>query len=364
MENLHVLMTSHSDINCIELLINELPFIKKYYDTFLVESVPQPLSNQKLLDYLRNVMLTYKLDLTEVAAQLNISKDHILALNGEYSRDMTDEEKMFLKYEAVKELKTNNNLAFNAQINHFFYQFSYYHYLSQAKKNGIELIGIEHPSYYPGMGQFQINRDNEIVSNTLKITQQNKRCLMLVGASHGVDLIKNFKSRETIKNSYTHLYCESLAINPKTPGNLFRIQIESGAFVLAGNQSYSYYDLSNKTKSEQSLILEKRIVTANSKKPTYQEYGRTSTAEASSFCRDLSSLSGLSFFTTVDKDYFADAVCALNTQESKKLAQNVQQKTGLGNFFNTNNGNSVFVIKNTNTERLDILRKVTMPDAW
>jgi len=59
MPNLAVLMTNHSDINMLELLTNQLPFLKNQSGCLLVECVPNGFSNESLFKYLSDVMLTY-----------------------------------------------------------------------------------------------------------------------------------------------------------------------------------------------------------------------------------------------------------------------------------------------------------------
>ncbi len=357
MPNLHVLMTNHTDINSIELLISELPFIGKHYDTLLVECVPCSFSNQKALNYLRSVMLTYVIDLTPIAEQLAISKKHLLALKNEFAEEVSDEVKMSLKYEAVKEIKANTKIVFEQGINQVFFQYYYYHYLSQAFKLDIGLIGIEHSSYSPGRGIGQVNRNGAIVSNTLKIAQEHSNCLMMVGATHGVDLIKSFRKQEIVKNNYTHLYCDASSIPSQSPSQLFKIQIETGDYVLSENQSYSYCNLFSESKEQQVRLLKNRVMATKSNKPSYHDYGRTVSKEPNSFCFELSRLSGLLFFTVIDKSYFADAICELNTKEKKQLAQLTQEKLGLGEFFKKDSGKSVFVVKNTNVpEHIDTMQ--------
>jgi hypothetical protein len=61
---------------------------------------------------------------------------------------------------------------------------------------GIELVGIESSSYSPGAGKFQPTRDQDVVANTLNVMRNRRNGLMLVGASHGIDLIKANKKME------------------------------------------------------------------------------------------------------------------------------------------------------------------------
>lgn len=357
MPNLHILMTNHSDINSIKLLINQLPFIKDHYGTFIVECIPNGVQNKDVLKYLSNVMLTYILDLTSVNDQLGLSQTHLLALKNEFATSLTDEEKMQLKYEAVKEI-ADNKFNFGLNIKQVFYQFYYYHYFSEALKNGIELIGIEHPSYSPGAGKFQVTRDQNIVANTLEIMKEKQNCLMLVGASHGVSLIKANKQNLMVKNSYSHLYCDNSVINANAPSQIFKNEIESGNYSLNEYQSYLYLDLSQNNLNEQAAVFQERILATKSKKPVYHEYRREPTQEKSTFCMTLAQLSGLPFFMSFDKEYYADTVCLIDDKDKNQAAKKTQEKIGIGTFFKSDKGANVFVVKNTNVgENSETLRQ-------
>ena len=349
-------MTNHTDIKSIELIISQLPFIKSHYNCLLVECVPNSLNNESLLTYLRNIMLTYTLNLTAVQNELNIADKYISALCNKYSENISDKEKMQLKYEAVKIIREQIQLPGN--INQVFYQFFYYHYLSEALKLGLNLFGVEDNGYRPGQGIHQLNRDQEIVNNTMKLTLANQNCFMMVGASHGVDLIKSFQKCQIIKNSYTHLYCENSVINQNSKGYLFKTEIESGNGNLTDMQTYIFLDISQKSNEEQIKIFHERIVTAESEELVYHQYGKSSYSKGSSFSVSLSKLTGLYFFTTMDdKNYVADAVCVMKDLDQKSKAMNVQQQTGLGSFFKTDSGVEVFAIQDTNGgERLDLMQ--------
>lgn len=347
MPNLHVLMTNHSDVNSIKLLIKQLPFIKDHYGAFIVECVPCGVKNEAVLKYISEVMLTYVLDLTPVNDQLGLSETHLLALKNVFPTSLTDEEKMQLKYEAVKKIVDDNKFNFEPNVKQVFYQFYYYHYLSEALKNGIELVGVEHPSYAPGAGIFQATRDQSIVANTLEVMKEKQNCLMLVGASHGIDLIKA-KQSGTMKNSYTHLYCDNTVINVNAPSQLFKKEIESSNYSLTEHQSYLYLDLSQNNMGDQAAIFQERVLATKSKKPVYHEYGRKPVQEKSTFCVALAELSGLPFFMSFDKEYYADTVCTIDNKHKKQLAKTVQVKTGIGTFFKSDHGATVFVVKNTN----------------
>lgn len=349
MSNLHVLMTQHTDIDCIMLLIAQLPFIKEQYETFVVESVPYGVKNKDVLKYLSNVSLTYVVDLTKINEQLGLSKTHLSALKNEYSASLTDEEKMQLKYEAVIEI-SNRTVNFEQDVKQVFYIYCYYHYLSEALKNGIELFGIEHPSYYPGAGKFQSIRDSSIVANTFEVMKEKQNALMLAGASHGVDLIKAYKQNETMKNSYTHLYCDNSDINTNSPSQLFKKDIESGNYSLTENQSYLYLNLAQKSMEEQSLAFQERVLATKSNKPVYHDYGRKPVQEKSAFCMALAKLGDLPFSMSIDKDYYADTTCTIDDKDKMKAANRIQEKAGIGTFFKNDKGVTVFAVKNTNVQ--------------
>ena len=348
MPNLHVLMTNHSDVNSIKLLIEQLPFIKEHYETFAVECVPYGLKNEEILQYLSKVMLTYVLDLTAINEQLGLSKIHLLALKNVYTATLTDEEKMRLKYEAVKEIVDNAKCDFEPNIKQVLYQFYYYHYLSEAIKMGIELVGVESSSYSPGAGKFQPTRDQDVVANTLNVMRNRQNVLMLVGASHGIDLIKANKKNGTMRNSYTHLYCDSTVISSNAPSQRFKREIESGDYSLTDNQSYLYLDLSEHNANGRTNIFQQRVLDTKSKKAVYHEYGRKLMQVGGSFCQALSKLGRLPFCISLDKEYYADTVCVIENVDDKNRAKEIQEKTGLGSFFKVDRGANIFVIKNTN----------------
>ena len=93
---------------------------------------------------------------------------------------------------------------------------------------------------------------------------------------------------------------------------------------------------------------------------TYQEHGRTVVGDGSSFSKILSRKSQLTFFTTMhSKSYVADAVLNIESGEEKRAAVALKARIGLGDFFRTERGREVFVIKNTNDpdpKRLEMLR--------
>ena len=185
MRKLHTLMTNHCDINAIELLICELPFIKEHFDCILIESVPSNLRNESLKKYLSDVILSYGIDLTPITHRGQLSDTHSNALRNIYANNFSDDEKNLLRYEAAKEVRKHFN--FNGQVNNpnrLLYQFHLMHFITEAIKNGVTLVGIEDRSYFPGVGVNQANRNEAIVANTIKLTETYEKCLLVVGASH------------------------------------------------------------------------------------------------------------------------------------------------------------------------------------
>ena len=360
MNKLHVLMTNHMDLKTMALVIRQMPFIIKHFDCLLVECAPNNVSNDALLKYFRDIQLTYELDLTPVKEQLGISEAHCLVLKNEYVGAISDEEKMLLKYLAVKEITRKSEGKLAGEINMVFYQLYYYQFLSLAFKNGMTLVGVEDRLYYPGRGLLQFNRDDAIVANTAEAVQKQKNCLMLVGASHGVDLIQAFQKHKSMINYYTHIYGDHYVIDPQAKSLLFKAEIEMGRFELAETQSYVYLDITQKTDLEQDTTFRERLLAMESNGLTYQEHGRTVVSDGSSFSKILSRKSQLTFFTTMhSKSYVADAVLNIENGEEKRAAVALKARIGLGDFFRTEGGREVFVIKNTNDpdpKRLEMLR--------
>ncbi len=354
-------MTNHADISTIELFIRQLPLVEKQFDCILVECVPNHLGNQPLLNYLSDNMLGHELDLRTVQQTLGLSNADCLALRNVYQNPMSDEEKMQLKYEIIKKIRGEGDIHFSSNmgsINMLFFQFYYYHFLSQALKRGIQLVGIEKPGYAPGRGRFDECRNDSIVFNARRLVEENKNCLLVIGANHGIDLIKALRKSNTIKNVFTHLYCDLSVVDSQSESNLFRAQIEKGAFKLSDQQSYLYLDLSQKSKLEQDVIFCERVLTVESAKSIYHQYGRFLVEGGTVFSNRLSNLSHLTFFTTIDQvDFVADAMVAITSEDEKTAAEVLKEKTNLGDFFNNEQGQEVFVIKDTNaTERLDLLK--------
>ena len=265
---------------------------------------------------------------------IGIPEEHRLALQNKYLSNLSDDEKMRLKYEAAKAIRVNKAIQLNG-VNKLFSQFYYYYFFSAAVSNGFELLGIEDSSYSPGLGIFQVNRDDAIVANVMKHMDENENCIMVIGATHGIDLIQAFRTK---------------IIDQRTPSMQFKTIIEQGDFILADNQSYLYLDLSQKSKQEQEVLFSERMLAVQSADElVYHQYGRRSWAVGSSFAVHLSHLTKLSFFSTMDdKHSVADAVCMIDDENEKQIAKTIQGKTGLGAFFRTDQGKDVFVIKNTN----------------
>lgn len=369
MKNLHVLMADNSDINALKMLINYLPFTKGDYETILVECVPTTMKNENALKFVAKNLANQGFDFQpDLKKKLGLSDIEFLVLKNVYPSNqtpLTDEKKIQLKFTIINNL-TERGLRFNSLISAAFSQFYYYHYLSVALKNGIELIGIEDPSYIAGCGKFSKTRNQILVNNTLEAMKEKQNCLMIIGASHGFDLIAANKKSGMIKYLYTHLKCskinsenDNIHDDPANYIKEFRNKITSGNYSLTEYESYVYLDFFKKG-IDPFQIFGKRILDSKSNELFYfyHEYGRNPADQKSTFCSTLSQLSDLPFSMSLDKEYYADAVCIINDKEKMQAAKAIKAKTGIGTFFKSDKGNDVFVVKNTNApENLQPLAK-------
>ena len=110
--------------------------------------------------------------------------------------------------------------------------------------------------------------------------------------------------------------------------------------------------------NDRAEIFQERVLATKSKKSVYHDYGRTPAQEKGTICTILDQWIPLSFFTSFDKEYYADTACTIDDKDKKQTAKAIQEKTGIGRFFKNDKGANIFVIKNTNTpENGEFLRQ-------
>ena len=342
-------MTNHSDIAHMELLIRHIPNIKAHFNSILVECMPKNLSNEALIKQYRDLALSYLIDLKAVKVTLGLTANEVRVMQNEYQKPLSDEEKFVQKYQIIEKIRDKSGASLGVRLNMMFYNFYYLYFLIEAHKQGIQLFGIEASTYYPGIGRFNSSRDQEIVKNTIQLTEKHEKCFVVIGASHGIDLIKAYQKITSVKSAFTHIYLDSTLIDEKSESMLFKKEIEESDYKLNETQSYLYLDLSANDEKEQSDIFLDRIVSMDTDEKLYHAYPRMRCPDGSGFSTTLSRRTSLPFFATLDsKDYVADAVLEIDTLSKKTASEALKQKIGFGEFFQTERGKPIFVIQDTN----------------
>ena len=199
-------MTNHLDIAHMELLLRHIPNIKGHFNSILVECMPKDLSNKALIKHHRDIVLSYIIDLNAVKSALGLTANEVRVMQNEYQKPLSDEEKFAQKYQIIQKIRGKSGALLGDQLNMMFYNFYYLYFLIEAHKQGIPLFGIEASTYYPGVGRFDSSRDQEIVKNTIQLTEKHEKCFVVIGASHGIDLIKAYQKITSVKSAFTHIY--------------------------------------------------------------------------------------------------------------------------------------------------------------
>lgn len=358
MPNLHVLMTNHDDIEFTKFLAKQVSLIKEKYNTLLLECVPFGKNGKDALNYIEEVLMSATFDLSNVRTSLtNVQKR---ALVNKFSLDTCTEKKIELKYEAIEALMQNKHLRISESTSPLYIlnNFHYYFFISKALSAKIELIGIEAHDYYPHA--HQVHRNQAFVENVIKIaSEENRRCLIYAGASHGIDLIKATIEHPTLKANFTHVYFDPivLELSKTAASQIFRHEIESGHYSLSDNQSYLFLDLTHPKSSDREHLFKIRVLETESVLPIYHTYGHKHFEELGAASKKIKNLSGLSLFSSLDQDYYVDTIAEISSFREFELAARFQIKTGLGRFYQTDIGKTLFVIKHTNDPKhFDTLR--------
>lgn len=350
MRNLHVLMTNHEDGNFTKILIDEIPFIQAHYNTLLVECVPFGNNDIDVLKYVGHVLLTAEFDFSGVKTSLTITQKR--ALKNAFSKEMDDSDKIALKQQAIITLLEDKRLTMDGpgsplKLLNIFY---YYQFLSTALRAGVQLIGTEASDYRPQANQ--PHRYQAFVDHVLReATEEGRRCLLLAGATHGVDLIKAPTIPKGLKIDYTQIYCDPAIMascKETSPAQRFRPEIESGRFRLSENQSYLFLDLTKVKDTEQKDLFRQRVISTSSDLPVYHTDGHNRSDDLGVASKAIARLSHLSFFSSFDQDYFVDTVTEISKPNQLARAISFQATSGLGGFFRTDQGKIVFAVKRTN----------------
>ncbi|MBV9576472.1 MAG: hypothetical protein JO149_07600 [Gammaproteobacteria bacterium] len=351
---LTVIMVTHADLALTTLLRDNLKSFKKKFDCLLLESVPNHLSGEHVLQYLRNILLVPNISLTNFA---NVPPEHVDYLLNIYADNISDHEKILLKCEAISAFMQRHGKHINAEIKARFNQYYYYHFVAEALKAGFPIVGIESQKYFPGSIP-AYKRDMHITYYTKKRVSENKNCLLVIGAGHGAALIQAYKN-ETFKNNYLHLYSHHDEIDNNFISMLFKKEIEEGNYALSKYQSYSFLALSQYNDWDKKFIIRKEVLGNNTYDLIYHSFAKDKMRQQDIVCKQLAIKSQLPFFTALHtKTLVTDAVLEINNEVEKAQAVSLNKKIGLGRFFKSDKGQDMFVIEDTNaTDRAALLHQ-------
>lgn len=95
------------------------------------------------------------------------------------------------------------------------------------------------------------NRNTAIVAHCRAHVKEMRSCFALVGAKHGIDMIKKLKSDMEIQDSYFHIYCNNIFADPSLPSMQFRAKLVSNPRCLDKKQFYEFIDYTGQEKAVQ-----------------------------------------------------------------------------------------------------------------
>jgi hypothetical protein len=274
MQIIYVALENHSDHELIDLLTENLPWIKRNFSTWMMECVPIQYQNQDALRYLFRQIKDYRFDFAGIDL---FNEEEVLFLNMPFVEAMLTKETAFsqpnpdLKAIAFVERRIEliSSLINSDEIDHSQNEgleqmlgiFKRYRLFFLCLAEGIQLKGMEPSSYQAGLGIFDSiggRRDASMFDAIVKAQRDGveKGIFMLLGASHGITLIQALASLGKFNASFIRLATSHKYVCSQAPFSQWLSKIAPSLFLGPENNLAQKIIERSSTKASQTASLE------------------------------------------------------------------------------------------------------------
>ena len=226
MNSVYVILDTHTDLALNDLLTVNIAWIKENFSIFLMESVPNNLTDQAAVDYAFQV-INRGIDSEDCVKIGVISREEGDFLKNAYRNDMTPE--AFINKRLMLITKMLSVSADKEIWARFLGALKRCELYFRCLNEGIPLRGLERPDYKPLLFTNSSSRDISMIETIMSTvnSSQSKPVLAITGASHGINLIANLCRIGQYSCHFIRLVTDAGYIRPDTPFEQFKINILS-----------------------------------------------------------------------------------------------------------------------------------------